>query len=107
MKKLIDTINKKNNCIPVWFMRQAGRYLPEYMNIRNKTSNFLEFCYSSKLAYEVTMQPIDRFNFDAAILFADILLIPDSLNQKVEFIKGKGPVIEPITTEKQIETITK
>ncbi|MDC3068072.1 uroporphyrinogen decarboxylase [Paracoccaceae bacterium] len=81
---------------PVWFMRQAGRYLEEYRNTRKKAGSFLDLCYNSDLASEVTLQPIERFGFDAAILFADILLILDALGVKVQFIEGKGPLLEPV-----------
>lgn len=81
---------------PIWLMRQAGRYLPEYLATRAQSKNFLHFCYSPDLAEEVTLQPLRRYGFDAAILFADILTIPDALGQKVEFIKGEGPKLEPI-----------
>jgi len=81
---------------PIWLMRQAGRYLPEYLETRSQSKNFLNFCYSPDLATEVTLQPLRRYGFDAAILFADILTIPDALGQKVEFIKGEGPKLEPI-----------
>lgn len=88
---------------PMWLMRQAGRYLPEYMETRAKSQNFLHFCYSPDLAVEVTLQPLRRYNLDAAILFADILVVPDALGQKVEFVKGHGPQLEPITNEAQLE----
>jgi len=81
---------------PFWLMRQAGRYLPEYLEVRATTSSFLEFCYTPEKAVEVTLQPLRRYNFDAAILFCDILVIPDALGQKVEFVKGEGPQLEPI-----------
>ncbi len=81
---------------PIWMMRQAGRYLAEYRAVRAKTSNFLEFCYNSDLAAEVTLQPIEKFGFDASIVFADILLVPDALGQKVEFVEGVGPVLEKL-----------
>jgi uroporphyrinogen decarboxylase len=89
-------LGKKQDKIPVWFMRQAGRYLPEYMEIRNTTSNFLEFCYSPEKASEVTLQPIRRFGFDAAIIFSDILVIPDALGIDVKFIKNEGPVLKAL-----------
>jgi uroporphyrinogen decarboxylase len=81
---------------PVWMMRQAGRYLPEYREVRAGIGSFLEFCYTPEAAVEVTLQPLRRYGFDASILFADILVIPDALGQKVEFKEGEGPVLEPI-----------
>jgi len=84
---------------PVWLMRQAGRYLPEYRETRTKAPDFLSLCLNPKLAAEITLQPIRRFGFDAAILFADILLIPHGLGQKVWFATGEGPKLEPLTPE--------
>ena len=81
---------------PLWMMRQAGRYLPEYREIRASVPTFLDFCYSPKLATEATLQPIRRFGFDAAILFSDILVVPDALGQKVSFEQGEGPRLPPI-----------
>ena len=84
------------NVPPIWMMRQAGRYLPEYRAVRAKAGSFLNLCYNSKYAVEVTLQPIQRFNLDAAILFSDILVIPDALGQKVSFVEGEGPRLDPV-----------
>lgn len=81
---------------PIWIMRQAGRYLPEYRATRAQAGGFLDLCYTPKFATEVTMQPIRRYGFDAAILFSDILVIPDALGRKVAFQEGEGPVLEPL-----------
>jgi uroporphyrinogen decarboxylase len=83
---------------PIWLMRQAGRYLPEYREIRAKFPSFLDFCYAPKAASEATLQPIRRFGFDAAILFSDILVVPDALGQKVAFEVNEGPRLEPIAS---------
>lgn len=90
---------------PIWLMRQAGRYLPEYRQIRAQAADFLRFCYSPALAAEATLQPITRFGFDAAILFSDILVVPDALGQKVAFETGEGPRLDPLTTAGDIERL--
>lgn len=90
---------------PVWMMRQAGRYLPEYREVRKEIRSFLEFCYSPDAATEVTLQPLRRYGFDAAILFADILVIPDALGQPVAFKEGEGPVLEPIRDMAGLESL--
>jgi uroporphyrinogen decarboxylase len=82
---------------PIWLMRQAGRYLPEYREIRAKAATFLDFCYTPALTVEATLQPIRRFALDAAILFSDILVIPDALGQSVTFETGEGPRLDPIS----------
>jgi uroporphyrinogen decarboxylase len=81
---------------PLWLMRQAGRYLPEYRAVRAKVPGFLDLCYTPDLAVEVTLQPIRRYAFDAAIIFSDILVVPDALGQPVAFREGEGPVLEPV-----------
>src|SRR5262252_9946968 len=84
---------------PIWLMRQAGRYLPEYRRVRARARDFLEVCYTPELAAEVTLQPIRRYALDAAILFADILVVPDALGQAVRFVEGEGPRLDPIQSE--------
>ena len=84
-------INNDPSYNPIWIMRQAGRYLPEFRDIRKKNPNFINLCLNEKLSYEITLQPIRRFDLDAAIIFSDILMLPYGLGQKVEFIKNFGP----------------
>lgn len=83
---------------PIWLMRQAGRYLPEYRAIRQRTDSFLDLCFNPKLAAEITLQPVRRFGFDAAILFSDILVVPHALGQHVSFESGEGPRLDALAT---------
>ena len=94
MRKLTNCIiNKDSSYIPIWFMRQAGRYLPEFQKIRSKNKDFIKLCLNSDLSSEITLQPLKRFNLDAAIIFSDILMIPYGLGQEVKFEKNKGPIL--------------
>lgn len=90
---------------PIWIMRQAGRYLPEYRQIREKAGSFLDLCYNPKMASEVTLQPLRRFDLDAAIIFSDILVIPDALGIKVDFVKGEGPKLNPLSNIEQLKAL--
>jgi len=102
-KPILDVLSGKTpDRVPLWLMRQAGRYLPEYRNLRARAGNFLDLCLTPKWASEITLQPIKRFDFDAAILFADILLIPFALGQKLQFREGEGPVLEKLEDEKSL-----
>ena len=94
MTKLKNCIvDKDPSCVPVWFMRQAGRYLPEFREIRSRNKDFIKLCLNSNLSSEITLQPLKRFNLDAAIIFSDILMVPFGLGQEVRFEKDKGPVL--------------
>ena len=91
MSNLRDILKNKKICKSIWFMRQAGRYLPEFRKIRSKNKNFINLCLNSELSSEITLQPITKFNLDSAIIFSDILIVPFALGQEVRFIAGKSP----------------
>jgi len=93
-------INKRTDLNPIWIMRQAGRYLPEFREIRKKNPNFINLCLNKDLSAEITLQPLKRFDFDAAIIFSDILMIPYGLSQKVEFKKDFGPLLGELDLNK-------
>ncbi|WP_410541797.1 uroporphyrinogen decarboxylase [Wolbachia endosymbiont (group B) of Nymphalis c-album] len=95
--------NKPNEKVPIWLMRQAGRSLPEYRKAVEKTSNFMEICYSIDLVVELTLQPIKRFDMDAAIIFSDILIIADVLGCDVNFVRGVGPIIKPVKSSEELK----
>jgi uroporphyrinogen decarboxylase len=106
-KLFIDAcLGKETPYTPVWMMRQAGRYLPEYMAVREAAGSFLELCHDPKKAAEVTLQPLDIVGVDAAILFSDILVVPDEMGMHLEFIKGKGPIFhDPITSRADLDRL--
>ena len=102
---LRECINKKKTTYtPIWFMRQAGRYLPEFREIRKQNPDFIKLCLNPDLVNEITLQPLKRFDLDAAIIFSDILMIPYGLGQKVEFKKGTGPILQDINLDNIINT---
>ncbi|WP_353287277.1 uroporphyrinogen decarboxylase [Wolbachia endosymbiont (group B) of Gerris lacustris] len=97
--------NESDEKVPIWLMRQAGRSLPEYRRAVENMNNFMEICYSTDLVTELTLQPIRRFNMDAAIIFSDILIIADILGCNVNFIRGVGPIIRPIESAKELKSL--
>ena len=99
MNSLKEILINKKICKSVWFMRQAGRYLPEFREIRSQNQDFINLCLDSVLSSKITLQPIERFNLDSAIIFSDILMVPYALNQKVEFLKNHGPKLEVFNLE--------
>jgi uroporphyrinogen decarboxylase len=106
-KPFLDVLNgKRCDPPPIWLMRQAGRSLPEYQELRGRAGGFLDLCYTSKFAVEVTLQPIVRYGFDAAILFSDILVVPDGLGQDLSFVEGTGPVLKPIRSADEVGSLS-
>ena len=96
-KRLLQALRRQvGDRPPFWFMRQAGRYLPEYQRLRARQPDFLQFCYTPELAIEATLQPVRRYQPDAAILFSDILVVADALGRAVRFVEGQGPVLQPL-----------
>ena len=105
-KPLIEVLSGRRQAVPpLWMMRQAGRYLPEYRELRAKAGSFLDLCFTPEYAAEVTLQPIRRFNFDGAVIFSDILVIPHALGRAVRFEAGEGPRLDPLATPEEIATL--
>ena len=105
-KSLLDVLEgRKPSRRPVWFMRQAGRYLPEYREIRNKAGSFLDLCYQPELAAEVTLQPLRRYDLDAAIVFSDILVVPHAMGLDLRFEEGEGPLVGTVGTMAEVKAL--
>jgi uroporphyrinogen decarboxylase len=105
-KPFIDVLTGRRQAVPpLWMMRQAGRYLPEYREVRARAGSFLDLCFAPEFAAEVTLQPIRRFGFDAAIIFSDILVVPYALGRDVRFEAGEGPRLDPLDTPDKIATL--
>ena len=106
-KRLVQALNGARQVPPpVWLMRQAGRYLPEYRELRRQAADFLAFCLTPDLALEATLQPIRRYGLDAAILFSDIMVVPYAMGQKVWFAEGEGPRLEPVSGEPDLARLS-
>jgi uroporphyrinogen decarboxylase len=106
VKPFLEVLSGRRQPVPpLWMMRQAGRYLPEYRELRAKAGSFLDLCFTPEFAAEVTLQPIRRFNFDAAIIFSDILVIPHALGRSVRFEAGEGPRLDPLDTPDKVGTL--
>jgi uroporphyrinogen decarboxylase len=102
-KPLIDVLTKQPTARrPIWFMRQAGRYLPEYRKLREQAGSFLGLCFNPELAAEVTLQPLRRYDLDAAIIFSDILIVPHAMGLPLAFVEGEGPVLEPVRSSADV-----
>src|ERR1700681_3183530 len=108
IKPFLEVLSGRRQPVPpIWMMRQAGRYLPEYRELRAKAGGFLDLCFTPEFAAEITLQPIRRFNFDAAIIFCDILVIPYALGREVRFEVGEGPRLDPLDTPERVETLAR
>ena len=103
MKLINSLINKDTSCLPIWFMRQAGRYLPEFQKIRSLNQDFIKLCLNSNLSSEISLQPLLRYNLDAAIIFSDILMVPYGLGQEVKFQKNFGPILSNFNLDTFLE----
>src|SRR4051795_10407122 len=108
IKPFLQVLSGRRQAVPpIWMMRQGGRYLPESRELRAKAGGFLDLCFTPEFATEVTLQPIRRFNFDAAIIFSDILVIPFALGRSVRFEVGEGPKLEPLDTPDKVATLSR
>ncbi len=106
-KRIVEVLRgRMTDRVPIWLMRQAGRYLPEYRALRAQAKDFLDFCYRPALATEATLQPLRRYDLDAAIVFSDILVVPHALGVRVEFREGEGPVLETVTSEADLTRLS-
>ena len=104
---LLNILNKKKTKkLPIWIMRQAGRYLPEFRKLKKESKGFMNMVYNPKIASNITLQPIKRFGFDAAIIFSDILIIPDALGQKLSYQEGKGPKLEKMSMDEMLKKLS-